>query len=281
MNTVIDAWRQQMEAHERDMAALRKNSGGHGHGGHGQGTQRLTYTNRPADPFRSDDPVVNALFATLEGSAEILDVGGGSGRLALPLATRGKRVTVVEPSEDSVALLNARASDAGIEDITIINKAWEDVFEPTADIVVCSLVLHHVKDAWPFVVKLQKHATDRVVVVEMMETPGAIEMPFYERVYGSAPTPLPGLPKILELLWAMEIFPDVQMVAPETATLDSDRDGAIDHLRRRLGVEPGSDEDARLLAAASDLLADTTEGVTVRGVAPRRSAIVSWRPAKD
>ena len=141
--------------------------------------------------------------------------------------------------------------------------------EPTADIVLCSLVLHHVPDAAPFVTKLQKHARERVVIVEMMETPGAVEMPFYERVYGSAPTPLPGLPKVLELLWALEIFPDVTMVEPETAVLDTDRDGALEHLRRRLSVEEGTEADERLLAASDELLVDIPEGLTVRGALTR------------
>ena len=286
MNTVIDAWREQMRAYDRYMAALRGNEDGHGHNhgrGHGSGgsPQRFSYTNKPLDPFRADDPVVNALFSILGTDAEVLDVGGGSGRLALPMATRAKHVTVVEPSEESVELLNERAAEAGLTNITVINEPWEDVHEPTADVVLCSLVLHHVMDAAPFVTKLQKHARDRVVIVEMMETPGAVEMPFYERVHGSAPTPLPGLPKVLELLWALEIFPDVSMVSPETAVLDTAREGALDHLRRRLGVVEGTDADARLLVALDDLLEDTPEGLTVRGAAPRRSAIVSWRPERD
>lgn len=288
MSTVFDAWREQMESHEREMAALRGDDEEQGHGhahahGHGQGggKQRFTYTNRPLDPFRTDDPVVNALSAIVGKDTEVLDIGGGSGRLAMPLATRAKRVTVVEPSEDSVELLNVRAEDAGITNIKVINEAWEDVHDPMADIVLCSLVLHHVLDAAPFVEKLQRHTRDRVVIVEMMETPGATEMPFYERVYGSAPTPLPGLPRILELLWAMEIFPDVSMVSPETAVLETGSDGALDHLRHRLGVEEGSEAEQRLRAAADDLLVDTPEGLTVRGVAPRRSAIISWRPTRD
>ena len=282
MNTAIDAWRERMEDYDRYMAALRGDGEEHGHGhGHGDGRQRFTYTNRLLDPFRTDDPVVNALFGILEADSEVLDVGGGSGRLAMPLATRTKHVTVVEPSEDSVELLSTRAAEAGITNITVINEPWGDVREPTADIVLCSLVLHHVADAAPFVEKLQQHARDRVVIVEMMETPGAVERPFYERVHGSAPTPLPGLPKVLELLWALEIFPDVTMVRPETAVLDTDREGAIEHLRRRLSVEEGTEADDRLRAAAADLLVDSAEGLTVRGAAPRRSAVISWRPPCD
>ena len=255
---------------------------GHGHGhGDGQSQRRFTYTNRPLDPFRTDDPVVNAIFALLSEDTEILDVGGGSGRLAMPLATRAKQVTVVEPSEDSVELLKSRAAEFGITNIAVVNEPWEDVREPSADIVLCSLVLHHVADAADFVRKLQKHARDRVVIVEMMETPGAVEVPFYERVHGSAPTPLPGLPKVLELLWALEIFPDVEMISPETAVLDTDREGVLEHLRSRLNVEEGTEADERLLAAADELLVDIPEGLTVRGAAPRRSAIISWSPERD
>ena len=286
MNTVIEAWRERMAAYDRYMTALRGDGHGQGHGhshghGHGIAPRQFTYTNRPLDPFRTDDQVVNALFSFLGTDAEVLDVGGGSGRLALPLATRAKRVTVVEPSEDSIELLNERAAEAEITNITVINEEWEDVPEPTADIVLCSLVLHHVANAAPFVTKLQKHARKRVVIVEMMETPGAVEMPFYERVHGSAPTPLPGLPRVLELLWALEIFPDVTMFSPETAVLDAGIEGVIEHLRRRLSVEEGTEEDERLRAAADDLLVDTPEGITVRGTSPRRSAIISWMPERD
>ena len=278
MNTVIDAWRERMQEWDRFMAELRGGEGGHGQA-QGQGGRRTTFIHKPLDPRRTDDAALNGILDLVSGDDEVLDVGGGSGRFAIPLALRTKHVTVVEPSEDSVALLNERVAEYGIENITVVNEAWEDVPEPAADIVLCSLVLHHVLDAAPFVRKVQQHARDRVVIVEMMETPGAIEMPFYERVHGATPTPLPGLPKILELLWALDIYPDVTMVEPETAVLDTDRDGVIEHLRRRLSVDEGSEADDRLQAAANDLLVDIPEGLTVRGAAPRRSAIISWKPS--
>ncbi len=288
MDSVIDAWREQIEAHERDASALRGGDGhhGHGHGGHGHGGHGhgpgghggFTYSNRPQDPFRTDDPVLNALYAVLPSNATVLDVGGGAGRYALPLATRARHVTVVEPSADSVEMLKARAAEAGIANVTVINEPWEDAEAPSADLVLCSLVLHHVPDAGPFVDKLHRHATGSVVVVEMMETPGALEIPFYERVHGSAPTPLPGLPQVLGLLWAMDVYPDVSMLTAEPAVLDNDGAAALDQLRRRLGVEPGTEADDRLRAAADELLEETPEGLIVKGVRPRRTAVVSWSP---
>ena len=273
--SVVDAWHNQILAHDRDVTALRGD--GHEHG-QGHGHRSFGRANRPLDPYRTDDPALNSLYTALRTDADVLDVGGGAGRFALALATRAKHVTVVEPSADSVEVLKTRAAEAGLTNVTVINESWEDAEAPSAEMVLCSLVLHHVPDAVPFVAKMQEHARDRVVVVETMETPGALQVPFYERVYGSAPTPLPGLPNVLGLLWAMDIFPDVTMLSPEAAVLDTDRDAALEQLRGRLAVREGTEADKRLRAAADDLLEETPEGLMVRGVAPLRQAIVTWRP---
>ena len=170
MPSVFDAWRDQVLAHEHDAAALRGGEHGHGHGG-------FTYANRPLDIRRTDDSVLNALYAAVSADAHVLDVGGGAGRFALPLATRAERVTVVEPSADSVELLQSRAAEAGLTNIDVINAPWEEADAPSADVALCSLVLHHVPDAAPFVAKMHAHAKQRVLIVEMMETPGALEVP--------------------------------------------------------------------------------------------------------
>ena len=275
MHSVFEAWRDQILAHERDMQALRGDGQEHGHGQGRPGS--FGYANRPLDPYRNDDTALNGLFAALGSGTDVLDVGGGAGRFALPLATRAKRVTVVESSEDSLELLSCRAAEAGITNISVINESWEDAQAPRADMVLCSLVLHHVPEVVPFVSKLRDHATDQVVLVEMTETPGAVDRPFYERVYGSSPSPLPGLARVMEVLWAMDIYPDLEMIKSEPVVVAPERDEALEHMRHRLGVEEGTAEDERLLAAADELLEETPDGITVRGVAPRRQAIITWK----
>ena len=271
MKSAIEAWREQVLKFDREMEARR--GGGHGHG-HGRPP---VYASTPMDPYRTDDPVVNGLFELVGEDTEVLDVGGGAGRLALPLATRARHVTVVDPSEDSVELLKTRMEESGLTNVTVINEPWEDADVPPADVVLCSLVLHHQLEAASFVERLQEHARARVVVVEMMQTPGAVYRPFQERVYGEAIAPLPGIPMLLALLWEMEIFPDVSMLSPVTPVLEADRDSVQDYMRRRLFVEEGSEEDERLQTAMADLLEDIPEGITVRGVPPHRWAIVTWQ----
>ncbi|RFU22574.1 methyltransferase domain-containing protein [Geodermatophilus marinus] len=64
---------------------------------------------RAAAVWAALDPLVGA------GSAlRVLDVGGGSGVFAVPLARLGHEVTVVDPSADALATLARRAGTAGV-----------------------------------------------------------------------------------------------------------------------------------------------------------------------
>ncbi|MGY1740959.1 MULTISPECIES: class I SAM-dependent methyltransferase [unclassified Blastococcus] len=64
---------------------------------------------RTAAVWAALDPVVAA-----GTSLRVLDVGGGSGTLAVPLARLGHDVTVVDPSADALATLRRRADTAGV-----------------------------------------------------------------------------------------------------------------------------------------------------------------------
>ena len=295
--SAIDAWQERIIAHDREAATIRSGhgpghdhahddhsehdedhghehgDGHHVHGGHGG----FSYTNRPRDIHRTDDPAVNALFDLIDSDTTVLDVGGGAGRFALPLATRAKHVTVVEPSEEAVGMLRERAAEAGLSNITVIRERWEDADVEAADLVLCSLVLHHVPEGAAFITKMQEIAAGRVAIVEMMEAPSALEVPFYERVYGAVPTAMPGVPELLQLLWAMDIHPDITMLPPETPAMGRDRDEITRQLRRRFDVEENTPPDSRLLAALDELLEETPNGYTVSGIAPRRAAIITWR----
>ncbi|MFA5221722.1 MAG: class I SAM-dependent methyltransferase, partial [Methanoregula sp.] len=57
----------------------------------------------------------------------VLDIGAGTGTLAIPLAAGGCHVTAVEPSALMREGLAAYQNDMGIPEITMIPHRWEDV----------------------------------------------------------------------------------------------------------------------------------------------------------
>jgi S-adenosylmethionine-dependent methyltransferase len=75
----------------------------------------------PASPTTEQLPArTAAIWAALDplvGASRplrVLDVGGGSGMFAVPLARLGHDVTVVDPSADALATLRRRADTAGV-----------------------------------------------------------------------------------------------------------------------------------------------------------------------
>jgi S-adenosylmethionine-dependent methyltransferase len=80
---------------------------------------------------------------------DVLDVGGGTGGFAVPLAVLGHRVTVVDPSPDALAALQRRAGEAGVDVRAVQGDAAGllDVVDPaSADLALCHGVLEHVDD---------------------------------------------------------------------------------------------------------------------------------------
>lgn len=86
-----------------------------------------------------------------ETALTVVDVGGGTGGFAVPLAERGHAVTVVDPSPDALATLQRRAAAAGVGDrITGLAGDTDTLLDvvPTgrADLVLGHSVLEVVDD---------------------------------------------------------------------------------------------------------------------------------------
>jgi S-adenosylmethionine-dependent methyltransferase len=73
----------------------------------------------------------------------VLDVGGGSGVLAVPFAAAGCVVTVVEPNPNALATLSRRATDAGVSDRITAVQADSDALGQVVPAGAADLVLAH------------------------------------------------------------------------------------------------------------------------------------------
>jgi ubiquinone/menaquinone biosynthesis C-methylase UbiE len=94
--------------------------------------------------------VWTGLEQVLQGEPrDVLDIGGGTGGLAVRVGRLGHRVTVVDPSPDALAALDRRARE---HDVAVTGRQGDlssllDVVGPgSADVVLCHGVLEVVDD---------------------------------------------------------------------------------------------------------------------------------------
>ena len=124
----------------------------------------LTDTGRKRDGSRSSlvwDVLADVIAARVAQSGrtalDIVDVGAGTGGFAVSIASRGHRVTVVDPSPDALAAARWRAAEAGVTLTEVQGEAVDLpalVGEPGtegagadrngADLVICHNVLEYV-----------------------------------------------------------------------------------------------------------------------------------------
>lgn len=89
--------------------------------------------------------------ATGRAVLDVIDLGGGTGGFAVPIAELGHRVTVVDPSPDALAALQRRAAEAGVADLVHAEQGdaaglIDVVGAAGADLVLCHGVLEYVDD---------------------------------------------------------------------------------------------------------------------------------------
>ena len=93
------------------------------------------------------DVVSARVVETGRQALDIVDVGGGTGGLAVPFAALGHNVTVVDPSPDALAAAQRRAAEAGARLTAVQGEAasLDSLTGPkAADLVICHNVLEYV-----------------------------------------------------------------------------------------------------------------------------------------
>lgn len=211
----------------RSIVEERAASTGDGHGDPG-------YWDRRAGSFsRSTQGRAYEFLAVIEPYLSprrtLIDVGAGSGRHSVPLASRLEWVTAIEPSE------GMRSHIAVTDNMTVVASTWEDAEVAPADLVICCHVMYGVVDVVPFITKLNASARERVFVMlresDMPHPAGRIRA----RMAAGGASRLPRFSELFVLLVQMGLAPDVAFLRYPFVSRYEDMDAALVDCRAMLG----------------------------------------------
>ncbi len=189
-------------------------------------------------------PIVDLIATGKPG--QILDIGGGPGTLALPLAERGSQVTVVEPAAGMITVLNENAASRGLTGIRPVHERWEDVDiadlrGPYDAVVACfSLGMPDIAGA---VRKMEQVCSGRIFLVWFAgRTPWEEVVQDLWPVYHQRPyEPGPKSDLLFQVLYQMGIYPDVSVRRDQHIEEHTRISDLVDDYAQRLCIPEGTD----------------------------------------
>src|SRR5262247_2759699 len=165
-----------------------------------------------ADPHRPLDANLAVLASHIRPEDVLLDVGGGAGRVALPMALRCREVITVDASPGMGAEFTAAAAEAGIANARFVHANWLEAADLQGDVALTSNVTYFVREIVPFIEKLATAARRRVMITVWSVANPNQSAPLFRLVYGEEPVPAPGYRELLPVLWDLSLLPDVHVL---------------------------------------------------------------------
>ena len=213
----------------------------------------------------------------VDSDTSIIDIGCGTGQITISLARKAGRVTALDPSEDMLGILDEKARQENLSNITILNNKWEDVavgvdLEPH-DLVVSSysLVMDDVRDA---IAKMESAARQGVCIFWFASKASYEFDALWPRLFGTPHVPGPNHAQLLNVLHQMKIFPNVGISSQTHIQRFKDLDDATDHWAGIMRIEEPAQREIIREHLGRTLVPKEGKLLSIRPVA---SAMIWWR----
>ena len=266
----VDRWHSQVQRHHSQSIAAQQNFDPN------QDFWEGMAQNFKDDPFRKGDPVIDRLEQEFAECRTLVDIGGGAGRLALPLSLSREAVTVVDSSKSMLLELQDSCEEAKIENVSSVFGLWEDAVIDIHEGALCSHVTYGIENIGKFLENVNQYASKRVVIIAFMKSPQAHLESLWREVHEEERVHLPGVPELMDVLWQLGIAPELNIIEHLGPHIYGSEKDAISDLRRRLYVNQGTRKDEILTRVLKSDLKPTEQGIELANSDGRISCLISW-----
>jgi hypothetical protein len=243
-----------------------------------------------ADPRRPLDPNLEIIASYIEADDVIIDVGGGAGRISLPLSLRCHEVINIEPSSAMATGFRANAAQAGIANARLIEGDWLEVDPPVGTVALVNHVTYLTREIVRFLSKLERAGRRRILITVNSPPPPSWQRVLFQLVHEGVEEVVPGHVELTNVLWEQRILPDIRVLPLPAARPNPPptREAAIAARVAGFGGDQwalwplGSDLERRLRsvleARFDELFVSGPEGFVPRFITPGREILITWQP---
>ncbi|MEP6870426.1 MAG: methyltransferase domain-containing protein [Anaerolineaceae bacterium] len=232
------------------------------------------------DPRRKLEANTAAVAAFIGADDVVVDVGGGAGRVSLPIALNCARVVNVEPSAAMRAEFDGSAAEAGITNAECIDADWPGRAKGIeGDVVLVANVTYFVSDIVPFISALTTAARKKVIISVWSTPPPNDAARVFELVHGVPQALAPTHRELLPVLWEIGVLPEIRVLPDEFRSARMRPPTIDDAVKLAVDVAAGNDVPgaAEIIRAHFDeLYAPSAEGFIPRWRLPSREMLISW-----
>jgi SAM-dependent methyltransferase len=246
-----------------------------------------------ADPRRPLDGNLQAVANLIEPSDTIVDVGGGAGRMSLPLALRCRSVTNVDPSANMGEAFLANAKAAAISNVQLVKGEWLAADAPQGTVALVNHVTYLTRDIVPFIEKLERAGARRVILTINAPPPPSWNRVLFRLVHGEAEEVVPGHAELMNVLWEMGRLPDLTMLSSQNVRFIvplPSRAAALAFAVQRVANEQWAHWPVAAALEAhtrtvveqhfDELYVQGADGFTPRWITMGREVLITWQPGK-
>lgn len=230
------------------------------------------------DPRREPEPLLAAALRYVKSDHQIIEVGGGAGRIGLPLALRARSLLNVEPSAAMREQFRLAVADFEIDNATLLPSRWPTEEGVEGDLVVTADVTYFISDIEAFVRALHDTARRRVIIFTWTVPPPNVNAELFRIAFGESEEPSPSFRELLPVIWSLGIIPDVQVVEePFTwpAMRVRDDNDAVRMALDELGLPAGHRAGERIRHHLGELF-DRADQYSLRWRIPSRGMLITW-----
>lgn len=235
------------------------------------------------DPRRQLDPQSEIIASYVQPDDVVVDVGGGAGRLTLPLALRCREAVNVDLSATLEEQFTNAAQEADITNARFVRGDWLEVEGIEGDLVLMANVTYFVRDIAAFIQRWQPAARRRVLVFVSTLSSRDQDAALFRAVFDEELQPAPAFRELLPALWEMDIFPDVRLLPAggrRDGSLPATKEEAVQWALQLLPTDPPAGGGGRVEARFQELFTETPEGFRPLWRPRVRDLLVAWEPER-